>query len=409
MNNLKNKRVLLGITGSIAAYKSADLVRRLREQGAEVRVVMTPNSCNFITPLTMQTLSGRTVYTDLFNDSTGTAMDHIELARWCDVVLVAPASVNFIARLAHGFSDDLLSTLCITTTVPIAIAPAMNQQMWLNVVTQGNIANLKERAIKVFGPAQGEQACQEIGPGRMVEPQHLLTAMRMLFSTGLLSNSRVMVTAGPTREAIDPVRYITNHSSGKMGHAIASAAVESGAQVTLISGSLVLPPPERVQHVSVDTAEQMRDAVMSDISKCDIFIAAAAVTDYRCQNIARQKIKKHSDHINLLLEKNPDILREVASLPDAPFTVGLAAETEQLLDNARLKFNSKKPDLLAANQVGENLGFNVDENKLEIFWQPQGQTLQHQTLGKAPKEKLARQLIQIIADLFYEKSSNKMH
>jgi len=421
MNNLTNKRILLGVTGGIAAYKSAELLRRLREQGAEVRVVMTRGACEFITPLTMQALSGREVHTELLDhvaeSGQGGGMGHIELARWSDVVLVAPASANFIARLAHGLADDLLSTLCLATTAPVVIAPAMNQQMWINSATQDNIATLDQREIKIVGPAEGSQACGEIGPGRMLEPEQLILEASQLFSTGLLADLKLVVTAGPTREAIDPVRYITNHSSGRMGYAVARAAAEAGANVTLVSGPVNIEPPHQVRHISVDTAEQMRDVVMSDIIESDIFVAAAAVADYRCANVAEQKIKKKTEDLSLILRKNPDILAEVASLPRAPFTVGFAAETENLLDNARMKLQTKKLDMIAANQVGEGLGFNVDENELQVFWQAgdqsqenqtrENQIIKHQTLERASKEKLARQLIKVIANRYYEKNTTQ--
>jgi len=428
MNNLANKRILLGVTGGIAAYKSAELVRRLREQGAEVRVVMTRGACEFITPLAMQALSGREVHTELLDhiaeSGQGGGMGHIELARWCDVVLVAPASANFIARLAHGMADDLLSTLCLATTAPVVVAPAMNQQMWINIATQENIATLVQREIKIVGPAEGSQACGEIGPGRMLEPEQLMLEASQLFSTGLLADLKIVVTAGPTREAIDPVRYITNHSSGRMGYAVARAAAEAGANVTLVSGPVNIEPPHQVRHISVDTADQMRDFVMSDIIEFDIFVAAAAVADYSCADVAEQKIKKKAEDLSLLLQKNPDILAEVASLPRAPFTVGFAAETENLLDNARMKLQNKKLDMIAANQVGEGLGFNVDENELQVFWQAEdqgqenqvqnnqtgeNQIIKHQTLERASKEKLARQLIKVIANHYYEKNSAQMH
>ena len=423
MNNLTNKRILLGVTGGIAAYKSAELVRRLREQGAEVRVVMTRGACEFITPLTMQALSGREVHTELLDhvaeSGQGGGMGHIELARWCDVVLVAPASANFIARLAHGMADDLLSTLCLATTAPVVIAPAMNQQMWLNIATQENIATLGQREIKIVGPAEGSQACGEIGPGRMLEPEQLMLETSQLFSTGLLADLKIVVTAGPTREAIDPVRYITNHSSGRMGYAVARAAAEAGANVTLISGPVSIEPPHQVRHISVETADQMRDVVMSDIIESDIFVAAAAVADYSCADVAEQKIKKKAEDLSLLLRKNPDILAEVAGLPQAPFTVGFAAETENLLDNARMKLQNKKLDMIAANQVGEGLGFNVDENELQVFWQArdqaqknqteENQIIKHQTLERATKEKLARQLIKVIANHYYEKNTTQVH
>lgn len=402
-NNLNNKKILLGITGGIAAYKSAELVRRLRDHGAEVRVVMTRGACEFITPLTMQALSGNEVHTELLDHKAESGMSHIALARWCDAVLVAPASANFIARLAQGMADDLLSTLCLATSSPIAVAPAMNQQMWKNTATQSNITTLIQRGIKILGPGEGDQACGDVGPGRMWEPDQLIHATAQIFATGLLANLNITVTAGPTREAIDPVRYISNHSSGRMGYAVARAAAEAGANVILVSGPVNIAAPQQVQHIRVDTAAQMRDAVMSGISETNIFIAAAAVADYRCADIADQKIKKNTDDLSLLLQKNPDILAEVAALPLAPFTVGFAAETENLLENARIKLENKKLDMIAANQVGEGLGFNVDDNALQIFWGTDTQTLQQTTLERASKEKLARQLIEIIAKNYYEK------
>ncbi len=408
MDNLGDKRILLGVTGGIAAYKSAELVRRLRDHGAEVRVVMTRGACEFITPLTMQALSGREVYTELVDYTAESGMSHIELARWCDVVLIAPASANFIARLGQGMADDLLSTLCLATTVPVVVAPAMNQQMWFNPATQTNITTLEQREIIIAGPDEGSQACGEVGPGRMPEPEQLIVEMSQLFSTGLLAGVKIVVTAGPTREAIDPVRYITNYSSGRMGFAVARAAAEAGAHVTLVSGPVSIEVPYQVRYVSVDTADQMRDAVMSDIGESDIFVSAAAVVDYRCVDIAEQKIKKQSDNLNLLLQRNPDILTEVSRLSEAPFTVGFAAETENLLTNAQLKLSDKKLDMIAANKVGKGLGFDVEENALEVFWQTGCETqenriIEHLILEFAPKEKLARQLIRVIAERYYEK------
>lgn len=404
MLTLFNKRVLLGVTGGIAAYKSAELVRRLREQGACVQVVMTRAACEFITPLTMQALSGRPVHTALLDHDSEAGMGHIELARWSDVILIAPASANFIARLAHGMADDLLSTLCLAAAVPMLVAPAMNQQMWRNAATQANVAQLLQRDIKILGPGEGSQACGEFGSGRMLEPNQLLQSLAAIFENTMLAGKHVIVTAGPTREAIDPVRYISNRSSGKMGYAIARAAMEAGANVTLVSGPVALQAPEQVHCVMVDTAEQMRDAVLSDVSRADIFIAAAAVADYRCQDTARQKIKKTSQTLALKLEKNPDVLAEVAGLRIPPFTVGFAAETESLKENAMKKLKSKGLDMIAANLVSERLAFDVDENALEVFWD--GGNLSLQT---APKDKLARQLVHTIALNYYEKHSNKAH
>jgi len=404
MAYLKHKRILLGITGGIAAYKSADLVRRLREQGADVRVVMTRSACEFITPLTMQALSGRPVHTELLDYSAEAAMGHIELARWCDVVLIAPASANFMARLTHGQADDLLSTLCLAASVPLLLAPAMNQQMWLNPATQDNARLLTSRGITLLGPADGSQACGDTGPGRMLEPGDLIGHLDHVFQTNTLTAKKLVITAGPTREDIDPVRFISNRSSGRMGYAVARAAVEAGAEVVLISGPTSLELPERVFCQQVVTARQMHDAVMDEIRDTDIFIAAAAVADYRCSTIADQKIKKTDAFINLTLEKNPDILGEVASLSPPPFTVGFAAETEALLENARKKLINKKLDMIAANLVGDNRGFESEDNELQIIWKDGNIKLDH-----APKEKLARNLVAIIAKHIHEKNSAQTH
>jgi len=401
VNNLSHKRILLGITGGIAAYKSADLVRRLRDHGAEVRVVMTKGACEFITPLTMQALSGNPVHTKLMDPRSEAMIGHIELARWSDVVIVAPASANFIARLAHGMADDLLSTLCLAADVPLLIAPAMNRRMWLNPATQDNIALLQSRNIMSLGPAEGQQACGEEGPGRMLEPAELIQEVSNVFHTELLIGMNILVTAGSTREAIDPVRYISNRSSGRMGYAIARAATEAGAGVTLVSGPASQQPPDRVHCIEVTTAAQMHDAVMAAIGITDIFVAAAAVADYRCAKVAPQKLKKNDASISLTLEKTTDILAEVADMPDPPFTVGFAAETENLEENARHKLQTKGLDMIAANQVGEQLGFDSEDNALELYWDTGRLSLE-----QAPKEKLARQLIHIIAENFHEKRSN---
>ena len=402
MNTLSNKRVLLGVTGGIAAYKSAELVRRLREQGAEVRVVMTAAACEFITPLTMQALSGNPVNTELLDHRAESAMGHITLARWADVILIAPATANFIARLAQGMADDLLSTLALAADVPLLVAPAMNHQMWLNAATQANTTTITRRGMRILGPAEGDQACGETGPGRMLEPGDLITALQSEFHTSLLSGAQVMVTAGPTREAIDPVRFISNRSSGRMGYAVARAALEAGATVSLISGPVALEVPARVRCVRVITAQQMRDAVLADVHEVDIFIAAAAVADYRCQETAVHKIKKKKDSLTLSLVRNPDILAEIAGLPNAPFTVGFAAETESLQENARAKLRDKGLDIIAANKVGEGRGFETDENALEVFCQSGVQSL-----VQAPKDKIARQLIEIVAKQYHKKDKAK--
>ncbi len=402
--NLTHKRILIGVTGGIAAYKSAELVRRLREQGAALRVVMTCAACEFITPLTMQALSGRPVHTALLDYEAEAAMGHIELARWSDLVLIAPASANFIAGLAHGAADDLLSTLCLATDAPILLAPAMNQQMWKNAATQANVARLKERGISMAGPAFGAQACGEVGPGRMLEPTALVERVMKQFTTNILSGTSVLVTAGPTREAIDPVRYISNRSSGKMGYAIARAAQEAGAQVTLVSGPVALEVPERIDHIAVDTAQQMLTMVMDEAAATDIFIAAAAVADYRCSRTEKQKIKKNEARMSLTLKRNPDILATVAALASPPFTVGFAAETQRLEEQAKEKLQRKHLDMIAANQVGAGLGFESEDNALEVFW-PDG----HLSLPQTHKEKLARELIRVVAERYHEKNSATAH
>ena len=402
MKSLTNRRILLGITGGIAAYKSAELTRRLRDQGATVRVVMTPAATEFITPLTLQALSGNPVHTELLDHEAEAAMGHIELARWADVIVIAPASANFIARLSNGLADDLLSTLCLAAGVPLLVAPAMNQQMWLNPATQENIARLQARGITLLGPASGDQACGETGPGRLLEPDEIIPAVVASFKTNHLAGIRVMVTAGPTREFIDPVRYLSNRSSGRMGYAVARAAVESGAAVTLVSGPVALAPPERVRVVEVVSAGQMREAVLAEAASFDIFVSAAAVADYRCRETAVQKMKKEDTGIHLRLEKTPDILLEVSSLANPPFTVGFAAETENLAANAKQKLADKKLDMIAANRVGDGLGFDSELNALDVYW-PGGS----QSLETAPKEKLARQLMGLIVERYHEKSSGQ--
>ncbi|MDP1708911.1 MAG: bifunctional phosphopantothenoylcysteine decarboxylase/phosphopantothenate--cysteine ligase CoaBC [Gammaproteobacteria bacterium] len=400
MNALVNKHILLGVSGGIAAYKSADLVRRLREAGAEVRVVMTRAATEFITPLTLQALSGHAVRLDIFDPQAEAAMGHIELARWADAVLVAPASADFMARLTHGRGDDLLSTLCLATTAPIALAPAMNQQMWLNAATQANKEVLEQRGIRLFGPATGSQACGETGPGRMLEPADIVPQVVGLFQTNVLSGLRVLVSAGPTRELIDPVRYISNRSSGKMGYALAEAATEAGAEVTLVSGPVMLAVPERVRCIDVQSAREMHAAVLAQAPSHAIFIAAAAVADYHVADSVPQKIKKTQEVLALSLVRNPDILGDVAAMPNAPFTVGFAAETENLELNAQAKRAQKKLDLIAANLVSRpDIGFDSDDNELKLFWE--GGTRE---LARATKTRLARTLISIIAEQYHAKN-----
>ena len=399
MINIKNKRIIIGVTGSIAAYKSADLARRLRESGAEVSVVMTRAACEFITPLTMQALSGKPVHTELLDASAEAAMGHIELARWADAILVAPASANFMARLAHGLADDLLTTLCLASSVPILVAPAMNRQMWLNAATRDNANLLKARGVTLLGPATGTQACGETGYGRMQEPAELVEQLYKHFQTDTLAAAKVVVTAGPTREDIDPVRFISNRSSGRMGYAVARAAAEAGAAVVLVSGPTALDAPDRVELRMVGTAQQMYAAVMDEVNDTDVLIATAAVADYRCRSISPGKIKKSAPDLTLSLEKTPDILAAVASLPRRPFTVGFAAETDNLVANARQKLVDKNLDMIAANAVGLGLGFETEQNQLEVLWQGGGTSLE-----LASKDKLARQLIRIVADRLYEKN-----
>jgi len=398
MDYLNGKHILLGVTGGIAAYKSAELVRQLRQSGADVRVVMSPAACEFITPLTLQALSGNPVHTDLLDAGAEAAMGHIELARWADALLVAPATANFLARLVAGRADDLLSAVCLACEAPVAVAPAMNRAMWEKPATAENIATLLARHITVLGPAAGAQACGETGPGRMLEALQLAEALAALFDSGTLAGRQVLVTAGPTREAIDPVRFLSNHSSGRMGFAVAAAAAEAGASVTLISGPVSLDTPSGVQRIDVVSAADMYAAVMQSVTAADIFISVAAVADYRPVTVAEQKLKKQAAEISLQLERNPDILAAVAALPDAPYTVGFAAETESVENNARQKRHAKVLDMIAANQVGNGLGFNSEENALQVFWETG-----EQRLAVTGKQQLARQLTALIATQFQQR------
>ncbi|MBI3777866.1 MAG: bifunctional phosphopantothenoylcysteine decarboxylase/phosphopantothenate--cysteine ligase CoaBC [Gammaproteobacteria bacterium] len=404
MGSLVNKRILLGVTGGIAAYKSADLVRRLRDAGAEVRVVMTASATEFITPLTLQAVSGHPVYRHLLDTDAEAGMGHIELARWADAVLVAPASANFLARLAQGRADDLLSTVCLATEAPVAVAPAMNQQMWNNPATQSNLTAIRKNAVRIFGPAEGSQACGEVGPGRMLEPVELVTLTSELFATGELDGLTVLVTAGPTWEAIDPVRGLTNRSSGKMGYAVAEAAAEAGAKVILISGPTALADPARVRTIRVTSAQEMHDTVHQHVAEANIFIGVAAVADYRPARAAERKLKKTETKLTLELERTPDILASVAALRPAPFTVGFAAETENLEQHARTKLENKKLDLVAANRVGADLGFAADENSL-LLVEHEGVT----ELPVQPKAKLARALIRHVAARVRAKNAASVH
>lgn len=401
MQQLCNKRILLGITGGIAAYKAAELVRILKKAGAEVRVVMTAGAMEFITPLTLQALSGNPVHHALLDPEAEAGMGHIELAKWADLLLVAPASANFIARLTQGSGDDLLTTVCLATEAPIALAPAMNQAMWREPITQANIARLidiKGSKLYLFGPAEGMQACGDVGPGRMLEPEEIAVQAADLFETGLLAGLNVVITAGPTREAIDPVRYISNHSSGKMGYAIAAAARDAGARVTLISGPVVIPAPERVHCLRVESARDMLDSALVQLDQCDIFIAAAAVADYRPMTPANQKIKKSADSMELTLVKNPDVVATVAAHEQRPFTVGFAAETQDVDIYARDKLVRKNLDMIVANDVSmSDIGFNSDQNAVTVFWAEN-----QQSFAQMSKQALARELVELIAHQYQQ-------
>ena len=393
---LANKKILLGICGGIAAYKSADLVRKLKEQGADVRVVMSQSAKEFITPLTLQALSGYPVADSLLDPSAEAAMGHIELARWADLVIIAPATANFIARLRAGMADELITTLCVATESPIAICPAMNQQMYQYPATTENIAALQQRGHLIWGPDSGSQACGEVGPGRMLEPLDIVARSIEFLSVDKsqpLLGKKLMLTAGPTREAIDPVRYISNHSSGKMGFALAEAATELGAEVTLISGPVNLPTPNNVKRIDVISAQDMLESVMAEVGSQDIFIGCAAVADYKIAQVADQKIKKNDQNMQLALIRNPDILATVAALENKPFTVGFAAETSNVEAYAKGKLERKNLDMIAANDVSiAGQGFNADHNALQVFWADGSQDL-----PMADKKPLAKELLQLIA------------
>ena len=387
-------RVLLGVTGGIAAYKSPDLVRRLIEQGAEVQVVMTAAAQKFVTPMTFQAVSGRPTRSDLWDGAAEAAMGHIELARWASLVLIAPASADFIARLAAGRADDLLSTLCLATEAPIVIAPAMNRIMWANKATQANVQTVIARGVRVLGPGSGSQACGEIGEGRMWEPTQLASSvLDPPANAGLLTGLNVLITAGPTRERLDPVRYLTNRSSGKMGFAVAIAAREAGAHVTLVSGPVHLETPTGVTRINVESARDMHAAVHRHIAEADVFIAAAAVADFQPVSVAKQKIKKQGESVKLDLEPAPDIVKSVADMAKRPFVVGFAAETNDVEDNARSKLKRKKLDMIAANHVGDGIAFDCDDNALTVIW-PGGKI----EVAKGPKIEVARTLISLIAE-----------
>ncbi len=387
------KRILLGVTGGIAAYKSPDLVRRLIERGADVQVVLTEGAQRFVTATTFQAVSGRPARSDLWDDTAEAAMGHIELARWAELVLIAPASADFIARLAGGRADDLLATLCVATEAPIVIAPAMNRVMWSNKATQANIGLLISRGVRILGPGSGDQACGEIGLGRMLEPRELAESLlEPPLNAGLLAGLNVLITAGPTRERLDPVRYLTNRSSGKMGFAVAEAAREAGAHVTLVAGPVHLPTPTGVTRLDVESARDMYAAVHRHVAEADVFIAAAAVADFQPVTVAKQKIKKQGVSVKLDLEPAPDIVKSVAEMAKRPFVVGFAAETNDVEGNARSKLKRKKLDMIAANLVGDGIAFDCEDNALTVIW-PGGKS----DIARAPKLDVARELIALLA------------
>lgn len=398
---LAGLRIILGVSGGVAAYKSAELARELTRRGAEVQVVMTAAAEQFVTPLTFQALTGREVRTALFDPAHEAAMGHIELARWADLILIAPATADLLARLAHGMANDLLSTLCLAATAPILVAPAMNQQMWRHPATVANVSLLMQRGVRLLGPDVGEQACGDVGPGRMLEPAALADAVNGFIAAGqALAGQRVLVTAGPTREAIDPVRFIGNRSSGRMGYAIAEVLAGQGAAVTLVSGPVSLSCPPGVRRVMVESASEMRDAVLADIGDVSLFVACAAVADYRPAAPAEQKLKKHDERMDIALVRNPDILAEVAARQNPPFCVGFAAETENLADHAEHKRRAKGVQMIAANQVGKGLGFDTEDNALLVSWAGGSKTLPLQ-----PKRQLAQQLIQLIIERMHAQTA----
>lgn len=393
--SLAKRRILLGVSGGVAAYKAAYLVRRLGEAGAEVQVVLTENAARFVTALTFQALSGRPVRTSLWDEAAEAAMGHIELARWADQIVVAPASADLIARLAHGHADDLLTTLCLASAAPIALAPAMNQQMWAQPVTQANLSLLRGRGMQVIGPGVGDQACGDIGAGRMSEPEDIVAALAPGGRGSLLAGKRVLVDAGPTHEPIDPVRFIGNRSSGRMGFAVAAAAAAQGAEVVLVAGPVALATPTGVRRVDVRSAAEMHAAVLAEAGAADIFIATAAVADYRPETVSPSKLKKTGGAIELKLVQNADILADVAALPDRPFVVGFAAETDNVEGYARGKLERKNLDMIAANRVADNIGFECAENALLLLWDGGREELE-----RADKQVLAARLVERIAERY---------
>ncbi len=400
MSLLNGKRILLGVTGSIAAYKAGELVRGLRAAGAEVRVAMTRGATEFVTPLTFQALSGHPVHEELLDAGAEAGMGHIELARWADAILVAPASADFIARLVQGRADDLLAALCLASPVPLVLAPAMNTGMWQDPATQDNVRTLRTRGVLLFGPAEGEQACGDVGPGRMLEPDALVAQLGEIFQSGALAGRTVVVTAGPTREPLDPVRFLSNRSSGRMGFAVAQAAREAGAKVILVAGPVSLPTPERVERLDVETAAEMLSATIKATEGADILVATAAVSDYRPREVAVDKIKKDAEALDLPLVRNPDVLAEVKQARPGLFCLGFAAETSRLEEHALAKLRAKGIEMIAANRVGpaapEAGGtFDSEVAELTLYWEGQ-----KEALPLAPKDRLARQLITSLAQRF---------
>ncbi len=397
MSSLQDKRILLGVTGGIAAYKAAELTRLLTRRGASVRVAMTAAATSFVGPLTFQALSGQPVHLDLLDAGAEAAMNHIALARWADLILIAPATADFLARMSLGLADDLLSTLCLASEGRIAVAPAMNRVMWEHAATREHIGRLAGRGVRMLGPASGEQACGEIGQGRLLEPEELCSELERLFEAPILEGVRVLISAGPTREPIDAVRFLSNRSSGKMGYAVATAAKGAGAHVTLVSGPTALPAPPVDNFIAVATAEEMALAVLKQVPCHEIYIGAAAIADYRPAVTEAGKIKKRQQQLQLVLERTQDVLSAVAACEPRPFVVGFAAETDRLEEHARAKLETKGADMVAANWVGrEQGGFDRDDNALQVYWKGG-----EQYLPMAPKSRLARQLIELIADRYH--------
>jgi phosphopantothenoylcysteine decarboxylase/phosphopantothenate--cysteine ligase len=392
MSDIQGRCVLLGVTGSIAAYKSPDIVRRLKDQGAEVRVVLTASAEKLVSPTVFQAVSGEPVRGDIWDEKAEAAMGHIELAKWADLILIAPATANLIAQLAAGSAENLLTTICLASEAPLTLAPSMNQAMWRDAATQANCDVLRKRNVMLIGPDDGEQACGDVGPGRMSEPADIVSRLVRGGKSGPFEGLRIMVSAGPTREAIDPVRFVSNRSSGKMGFALAKAAADAGAEVTLIAGPVNLATPPRVERIDVETTQQMCDEALARVGGMDIYIGAAAISDYRPRQAAVQKIKKSADTFTLEMVKSPDLLASIAALDRGPFTVGFAAETQKLEQHATDKLNRKKLNMIVANLVGEKLCFDADDNEVIVLWQDG-----RQALPKLSKQELARQLVDIVA------------